>query len=151
MLLIDGALKVAMKKEMTAFDVAAITSEMQGLAGGFLDKIFHWDGRNVLLRINVQGEGKKELMLKDGRWLHLVADRPETPDTRPASPCTSARRLLHAHRIPYRRGSSTASSPGPATAMAPSDHFRADRRREPHRGQRREDHQRPGAEALEAS
>jgi len=97
-LLIAGALEVAMKKEMTAFDVAAITSEMQGLVGGFLDKIFHWDGRNVLLRINVQGEGKKELMLKDGRWLHLVADRPETPDT-PSGFAVHLRKVLYNTRI----------------------------------------------------
>jgi len=98
MLLIAGSLEVAMKKEMTAFDVAAITSEMQGLVGGFLDKIFHWDGRNVLLRINVQGEGKKELMLKDGRWLHLMADRPETPDT-PSGFAVHLRKVLYNTRI----------------------------------------------------
>lgn len=98
MLLIAWALMVAMKKEMTAFDVAAIASEMQGLVGGFLDKIFHWDGRNVLLRINVQGEGKKELMLKDGRWLHLVADRPETPDT-PSGFAVHLRKVLYNTRI----------------------------------------------------
>ncbi|MHC1680961.1 MAG: ribosome rescue protein RqcH [Methanomassiliicoccales archaeon] len=87
-----------MKKEMTAFDVSAITSELQGLVGGFLDKIFQWDGRNVLLRINVQGEGKKELMLKDGRWLHLVADRPETPDT-PSGFAVHLRKVLYNTRI----------------------------------------------------
>lgn len=97
-LLIERALEVAMKKEMTAFDVAMITSEMQGLVGGFLDKIFHWDGRNVLLRINVQGEGKRELLLKDGRWLHLVADRPETPDT-PSGFAVHLRKVLYNTRI----------------------------------------------------
>jgi len=97
-LLIEGALEVVMKKEMTAFDVAAITSEMQGLVGGFLDKIFQWDGRNVLLRINVQGEGKKELVLRDGKWLHFVADRPETPDT-PSGFAVHLRKVLYNTRI----------------------------------------------------
>ncbi len=87
-----------MKKEMTAFDVAAITSELQGVCGGFLDKIFHWEGRNVLIRINVQGEGKRELLLKDGRWLHLVADRPETPDT-PSGFAVHLRKVLYNTRI----------------------------------------------------
>ena len=96
--MIEGTLEVVMKKEMTAFDVAAITSEMQGLVGGFLDKIFHWDGRNVLLRINVQGEGKRELTLKDGKWLHLVADRPETPDT-PSGFAVHLRKVLYNTRI----------------------------------------------------
>jgi len=87
-----------MKKEMTAFDVMTITSELQGVCGGFLDKIFHWDGRNVLIRINVQGEGKKELFLKDGRWLHLVAARPETPDT-PSGFAVHLRKVLNNARI----------------------------------------------------
>lgn len=94
----DGALEVAMKKEMTAFDVAAITSELQGVVGGYLDKVFHWDGRNVLLRINVQGKGKRELFLRDGRWLHLVDDRPETPDT-PSGFAVHLRKVLYNARI----------------------------------------------------
>ncbi|MCX6650112.1 MAG: ribosome rescue protein RqcH [Methanomassiliicoccales archaeon] len=87
-----------MKKEMTAFDVAAITSELQGLCGGFLDKVFHWEGRNVLIRVNVQGEGKKELVLKDGRWLHLAAERPDTPDT-PSGFAVHLRKVLYNARI----------------------------------------------------
>ncbi|MDD1771367.1 MAG: NFACT family protein [Methanomassiliicoccales archaeon] len=87
-----------MKKEMTAFDVAAITSELQGVRGAFLDKIFHWEGRNVLIRINVQGEGKKELVLRDGRWLHLVAERPDTPDT-PSGFAVHLRKVLYNARI----------------------------------------------------
>ena len=96
--MIGGMLEGAMKKEMTAFDVAAIASELQAVRGGFLDKIFHWDGRNVLLRINVQGEGRKELMLKDGRWLHLAAERPETPDT-PSGFAVHLRKVLYNSRI----------------------------------------------------
>lgn len=87
-----------MKKEMTAFDVVAITAELQSVCGAFLDKIFHWEGRNVLIRINVQGEGKKELVLKDGRWLHLLADRPDTPDT-PSGFAVHLRKLLSNARV----------------------------------------------------
>ncbi|TFG57337.1 MAG: fibronectin-binding domain-containing protein, partial [Methanomassiliicoccus sp.] len=87
-----------MKKEMTAFDVAAMTSELQGICGGFLDKVFHWEGRNVLIRINVQSEGKKELFLKDGKWLHLMAERPETPDT-PSGFAVHLRKVLSNTRI----------------------------------------------------
>jgi len=87
-----------MKKEMTAFDVATITSELQALCGGFLDKVFHWEGRNVLIRVNVQSEGKKELVLKDGRWLHLVAERPDTPDT-PSGFAVHLRKVLSNARI----------------------------------------------------
>ncbi len=69
-----------MKKEMNAVDVLAMTKEMQDLVGGHMDKVFHWDGRNVLFRINAPA-GRRELLLRDGKWLYLPKDRPETPDT----------------------------------------------------------------------
>jgi len=69
-----------MKDEMSAFDILAMTGELQVLVGGYLDKVFHWDGRNVLLRINTPSAGRKELVLQDLRWLYLAPERPETPD-----------------------------------------------------------------------
>jgi predicted ribosome quality control (RQC) complex YloA/Tae2 family protein len=57
-----------MKREMTAFDVLAMTKDMQALVGGHVDKVFHWDGRSVLFRINAPA-GRRELLLKDGKWL----------------------------------------------------------------------------------
>ncbi len=69
-----------MKDEMSAFDILAMTSEMQSLVGAYLDKVFHWDGKNVLLRVNSPGQGKKEVMLQDLRWLYLAPERPEMPD-----------------------------------------------------------------------
>jgi predicted ribosome quality control (RQC) complex YloA/Tae2 family protein len=87
-----------MKKEMTAFDIMAICQEMQSLVGGFVDKVFAWEGRNVLFRINVQGEGKSELYLQDGHWLHLAAQRPEAPDT-PSNLAVHLRRLVSNARV----------------------------------------------------
>jgi predicted ribosome quality control (RQC) complex YloA/Tae2 family protein len=87
-----------MKKEMTAFDVAAMTSELQALCEGYLDKIFHWEGRNVLLRVNVPREGRRELVLRDGRWLYLAAERPDTPDT-PSGFAVHLRKMLYNTRI----------------------------------------------------
>ena len=69
-----------MKDEMRAFDVLAAVGEARSLIGGFVDKVFQWNGGNVLIRINVKGEGKKELFLKDGKWLYLAPTRPEVPD-----------------------------------------------------------------------
>lgn len=69
-----------MKNEMRAFDVLAVVSESQSLVGGFVDKVFQWEGGNVLIRVNVKGEGKKELFFKDGKWLHLAPQRPDVPD-----------------------------------------------------------------------
>ncbi|MBR2255693.1 MAG: NFACT family protein [Candidatus Methanomethylophilaceae archaeon] len=73
-----------MKKEMSSFDVRSMVTEMAGLEGAHMDKIFHWGAGNVLLRLNVQGEGKKELFFKDKKWLYCPATKPETP-TMPTS------------------------------------------------------------------
>lgn len=87
-----------MKDEMSAFDILAMTSEMQVLVGGYLDKIFHWDGRNVMLRINTPSSGRKELVLQDLRWLYLSPERPEMPDI-PSQFAVHLRKVLTNGRI----------------------------------------------------
>ena len=67
-----------MKKEMSSFDVRTVVHEMEGLKDAHMDKIFHW-GSNVLFRINVQGQGKKELFFRDKKWLYLPEQKPDTP------------------------------------------------------------------------
>jgi len=68
-----------MKKEMTAFDVLALVNEAQVMVGGYVDKVFRWD-KNVLLRVNIPGDGKRELLFQDGKWLYITPERPELPD-----------------------------------------------------------------------
>ena len=68
-----------MKSEMNAFDIHAMTSELQNIVGGYVDKIFHWDKRNVLLRVN-SPEGRKEVLLKDLKWLYIAPGKPDIPD-----------------------------------------------------------------------
>ena len=63
---------------MSSFDVRTVVNEMQSLKDGHMDKIFHW-GSNVLFRINVQGQGKRELYFKDKKWLYLPEQKPDTP------------------------------------------------------------------------
>lgn len=87
-----------MKKEMSSFDVRAIVSEMASLEGAHIDKIFQWGSGNVLFRLNVQGDGKRELFFKDKKWLYLAPDRPETPDT-PTSFATFLRKYITNARI----------------------------------------------------
>ena len=70
-----------MKKEMSSFDVRSIVSEMTALEGAHVDKVFQWGSGNVLFRLNVQGDGKRELFFKDKKWLYLAPQKPETPDT----------------------------------------------------------------------
>jgi predicted ribosome quality control (RQC) complex YloA/Tae2 family protein len=86
-----------MKGEMNAFDIKAISGEMQSLVGGFVDKVFNWDKRNVLFRINTQ-QGKRELYFKDTKWLFVPESKPEAPDT-PSSFAVHARKLLGNCRV----------------------------------------------------
>ena len=86
-----------MKKEMSSFDVRSVVNEMAALKGAHMDKIFQW-GNNVLLRINVQGQGKKDVFFKDKKWLYLPERKPETPVT-PQSFATFLRKYLDNARI----------------------------------------------------
>ena len=87
-----------MKKEMSSFDVRSIVSEMASLEGAHIDKIFHWGAGNVLFRLNVQGDGKRELFFKDKKWLYLAPTRPETPET-PTSFATFLRKYITNARV----------------------------------------------------
>ncbi len=68
-----------MKDEMNAFDILAISRELQSLVGGYLDKVFNWDSKNVLLRTN-SSEGKKEVYVQDLKWLYIAPEKPDVPD-----------------------------------------------------------------------
>ena len=87
-----------MKSEMSAFDIMAAVKEMQPLVGGYLDKVFHWDRKNVLLRVNIPGTGRREVLLIDLDWLYVSNERPETPDT-PSQFAVHLRKLLSNGRI----------------------------------------------------
>jgi len=87
-----------MKKEMSAFDVRAVVSEMAVLEGSHMDKIFHWGAGNVLFRLNVQGQGKKELFFNDKRWLYMPETKPDTPVT-PTSFATFLRKYVDNARV----------------------------------------------------
>jgi predicted ribosome quality control (RQC) complex YloA/Tae2 family protein len=87
-----------MKKEMSSFDVRSIATELSALEGAHMDKIFQWGAGNVLFRINVQGEGKKDLFFKDKKWLYSPANKPETP-IQPTSFATYLRKYIDNARI----------------------------------------------------
>jgi predicted ribosome quality control (RQC) complex YloA/Tae2 family protein len=87
-----------MKNEMTAFDVVAVVKELTPLVGGYLDKVFHWDRRNLLLRVNMPNLGRREIVLLDLRWLYVSSDRPETPEF-PSQFAVHLRKLLSNARI----------------------------------------------------
>ena len=87
-----------MKKEMSSFDVRSMALEMAALEGGHMDKVFQWDSGTVLFRVNISGEGKKDLLFKDGRWLYMPASKPETP-MKPLSFATYLRKYTDNARI----------------------------------------------------
>ena len=82
-----------MKKEMSSFDVRSVVTELSVLEGAHMDKIFHWGAGNVLFRLNIQGEGKKELFFKDKKWLYSPDVKPETP-TMPTSFASFLRKYI---------------------------------------------------------
>ena len=87
-----------MKKEMSSFDVRSMAVEMGALEGGHMDKVFQWDSGTVLFRVNVSGEGKKDLFFKGGKWLYMPASKPETP-MNPLSFATYLRKYTDNARI----------------------------------------------------
>lgn len=97
-IIINPRYGVSMKKEMSSFDVRSIAQEMASLEGGHMDKIFQWDSGTVLFRINISGEGKRDLFFKNGKWLYLPATKPETPIT-PLSFATYLRKYTDNARI----------------------------------------------------
>lgn len=86
-----------MKKEMSSFDVRSVVNDMAELKDAHMDKIFQW-GSNVLFRINVQGQGKRDVFFKEKKWLYMPANKPETPIT-PQSFATFLRKYLDNARI----------------------------------------------------
>lgn len=87
-----------MKKEMSSFDVRSIATELSALEGAHMDKIYQWGAGNLLIRINVQGAGKKDLFFKDKKWLYSPSVKPETP-VQPTSFATYLRKYLDNARI----------------------------------------------------
>ncbi|MDO5861510.1 MAG: ribosome rescue protein RqcH [Thermoplasmata archaeon] len=87
-----------MKKEMSSFDVRSIVTELAPLEGAHMDKIHHWGAGNVLFRLNVQGQGKKELLFQDRKWLYCPSGKPETP-TMPTTFASYLRKYIDNARI----------------------------------------------------
>ncbi len=67
-----------MKKEMSSFDLRRLTSELQALVGGYLDKVYQEDDE-LFLRFHLPREGRREVYHRVGRWLAL-AEPQEKPE-----------------------------------------------------------------------
>ncbi len=87
-----------MKKEMSSFDVRSVVTELASLEGAHMDKIYHWGSGNVLFRLNIQGQGKKELLFEDRKWLYCPSKKPDTP-TMPSTFASYLRKYIDNARI----------------------------------------------------
>jgi predicted ribosome quality control (RQC) complex YloA/Tae2 family protein len=69
-----------MKDGLASFDLLALTAELQPLVGGYLDKVYQ-RADEIVLKVNVSGQGRREVYAKVGKWICLreVPDKPETP------------------------------------------------------------------------
>jgi len=72
-----------LKNQMTSFDIAAEAKELSVmLTGGFVDKVYQPQKDEILLRINVPSQGKKDILIKLGRYIvstKRTIEMPETP------------------------------------------------------------------------
>jgi predicted ribosome quality control (RQC) complex YloA/Tae2 family protein len=59
-----------MKKEMTSFDIMAMSAELQKLIGSFIDKIYQPEANRLHFRFNLP-HGKENLMIDVGKWIYL--------------------------------------------------------------------------------
>lgn len=68
-----------MKESQSSFDVMASVKELQALAGGHIDKIYHPRLDHLLLAVRLPGEGKSFVHFHVGRWLYRSDKSKEMP------------------------------------------------------------------------
>lgn len=59
-----------MKKEMTSFDIAVMSAELQKLIGSYIDKIYQPEADSLHFRFNLP-QGKENLIVDVGKWIYL--------------------------------------------------------------------------------
>jgi predicted ribosome quality control (RQC) complex YloA/Tae2 family protein len=60
-----------MKESESSFDVMASVRDLQGLVGGYVDKIYHPTLDHLILSVRTPGEGKTFIHFRVGRWLYV--------------------------------------------------------------------------------
>ena len=83
-----------MKEEMTSFDIAAITPELNQLVkGAYIDNIYQTNPRTLLLKLRQPSKPRVHLVIEAGKRLHLTSYVIEKP-SRPSSFCMALRKYL---------------------------------------------------------
>jgi predicted ribosome quality control (RQC) complex YloA/Tae2 family protein len=83
-----------LKKEMTSFDIAAITYELnEGVKDAHIAKIYQIGTHTLLLKLRRPDQPKLHLLIEAGKRLHLTSYVHETPK-KPSSFCMALRKYL---------------------------------------------------------
>jgi len=64
---------------MSGFDIAAMVAELQSLVGARIEKVYQPKRNQLLLRVKVPQEGKKDVVIVVGKWFYLASKPQETP------------------------------------------------------------------------
>ncbi|MGM0404617.1 MAG: ribosome rescue protein RqcH [Thermoplasmatota archaeon] len=68
-----------MKEEMESLEISAAVNELKSLIGGYTQKIYRPNKKELLFRIHVPGKGKKMLIFRIGKALYLTEKDRDNP------------------------------------------------------------------------
>ncbi len=68
-----------MKEEMESLEISAVVNELKSLMGGYMQKIYRPNKKELLFRIHVPGVGKKMLIFRIGKALYLTEEDRDNP------------------------------------------------------------------------
>lgn len=80
------------KKNISSIELAALVNELQFLAQGKIDQIYHEERRELLLQIHLPRQGKQLLRIIPGKFLNLTKNK--SPFLRPSRLCMLLRKYL---------------------------------------------------------
>lgn len=86
-----------MKEKMSALDIRICVDELDGLLDAWTEKIYEIDG-TFLLRFNMTGGDKREMIIEPGKRIHLTIKKHETP-RKPTSYAMLLRKHLSNKRL----------------------------------------------------
>ena len=88
-----------LKQEMSGFDIAVVTVELNSMLCGFkISNVYQFNPKSLLLKLRGVGGSKKSLVLEAGRRLHTTSYVLKTPP-RPSNFCMALRKYLRYGRI----------------------------------------------------
>ncbi|MFW5902775.1 MAG: ribosome rescue protein RqcH [archaeon] len=68
-----------MKDEMESLEISAVIKELKSLEGGYMQKVYRPNKKELLFRVHVPGEGKKMLIFRIGKALYLTEKDRDNP------------------------------------------------------------------------